>query len=135
MSCILRVAGAELDVDALLHIVDLKPDRVWRRGQPRRTSKPEGKRHDDSGAAFVASDADLHEFAQQLDEATGYLEMHCRQIAFLASFEGVQHATLDFGIELRGVAIHSDILPVRFLKAAAEAGVSVELSHYPRSES
>lgn len=134
MSCILRVSGAELNVDALLNIVDLKPDRIWRRGEPRRTSKPEGKRHDHSGASFVASDADFSEFGQQIEEATSYLENHARHIASMVSFDGVQDATLDFGIELRDVAIHSDILPVRFLKAVAGVGIAVELSHYPCSE-
>lgn len=134
MSCILRVSGAELNVEALLCIVDLKPDRIWRRGEPGRASKPEGKRHDHSGATFVASDADFDEFEEQIEEATCYLETHCRQIASIASFEGVQHATLDIGIALRDVAIHSDILPLRFLRAAADAGISVELSHYPCSE-
>ena len=134
MSCILRVSGAELDVDALLGAVDLKPDRVWRRGEPRRASKPEGKRHECSGATFVASDADFDEFDQQLNDAPSYLEAHCREIASMAAFEGVQDVILDFGIEFREVPIHSDILPLEFLKAAAEAGISVELSHYPCSE-
>lgn len=134
MSCILRVSGAELNVDALLSIVDLRPDRIWRRGEPRRASRPEGRRYDDSGTTFVASDADFDEFGQQLDEATGFLETHCCQITSMASFEGVQNATLDFGIELRDVAIHCDTLPPRFLKAAAAAGISVELSHYPCTE-
>ena len=52
----------------------------------------------------------------------------------MTSFKGVQDVTLDFGIALRDVMIHSDILPLRFLKAAAESGVSVELSHYPCTE-
>jgi hypothetical protein len=52
----------------------------------------------------------------------------------MASFEGVEDATLDLGIELRDVAIHSDILPVRFFKAVAGVEVAVELSHYPCSE-
>ena len=134
MSCILRICGDELNVNALLSIVDLAPDRVWRRGEPRRAIKPEGKCHEQSGVTFVASDADFGEFSQQIEEATSYLEDNSVQIAAMASFEGVQYAILDFGIELRDVAIHSDILPLRFLKAAAGTGVSVELSHYPCSE-
>ncbi|MBL9176521.1 MAG: hypothetical protein JNM65_00570 [Verrucomicrobiaceae bacterium] len=59
-------------------------------------------------------------FGQQPDEATSYLETHVRQIASMASFEGLQDAILDFGIGFHNVAIHSDILHLRFLKAAAE---------------
>jgi hypothetical protein len=134
MSCILRICGDELDVDALLSSADLEPDRVWCRGEPQRASKPEGKCYDHSGVTFVASASEFCEFDQQIDEATRYLEIHRDQIAAMTLFEGVQHAILDFGIVLRDVAIHSDILPLRFLKAAVATGVSVELSHYPCSE-
>lgn len=95
---------------------------------------PDGERYDHSGATFVASEANFDEFGLQLDEATSYLETHGQKIASMASFEGVQDSTLDFGIALRDSLFHSDILPVRFLKAAAAAGISVELSHYPGSE-
>ncbi|WP_200273249.1 hypothetical protein [Luteolibacter pohnpeiensis] len=128
------MSRAELNVDALLSIVDLKPDRIWHRGEFRRASKPEGEKYNDSGITFVASIADFDEFRLQLDEATSYLETHEQQIAVITSFEGVQEATLDFGIELCDAWIHSDILPPRFLRAAAVSGISVELSHYPKSE-
>lgn len=131
MSCILRVYGKDLNIDSLLAIIDLEYDRVWRRGESRQASKSGGKRHDHSGMTFVASDADFSDFGQQVDETTNYLESYGDQIVIIASFEGVQTAVLDFGIELRDVAIHSDVLPLRFLRAAAEAGVSVGLSHYP----
>jgi hypothetical protein len=131
MSCILRVSGDELNVDALLRVVGLQPDRVWRRGEPRRASKPDGKRNESSGVTFVASDADYREFSLQLDEATEFLEDNRAQIAAMASFEGVQHAILDFGIELRDVPFHSDILTPQFLMAVAGMGLAVELSHYP----
>lgn len=112
--------------------LEARSDLASRRTSPGQQARRE--RHDHSGATFVASDADFDEFEEQIEEATCYLETHCRQIASIASFEGVQHATLDFGIALRDVSIHSDILPLRFLKAAADAGISVELSHYPCSE-
>ena len=66
----------------------------------------------------------------QVDEATSFLEAHSVQIAAMVSFEGVQDATLDFGIALHDVLIHSDILTARFLKAVALTGLAVELSHY-----
>lgn len=131
MSCILRVSGAELDVEALLRVVGLEPDRVWRRGEPQRASKPEGKRNESSGVSFVASDADFDEFGLQIAEATKFLEDNSVRIAAMASFEGVEHAILDFGIKLLAVPFHSDILTPRFLMAVAGTGIAVELSHYP----
>lgn len=127
MSCILRVSGDNLDVDALLASIHLTPDRVWHQGELRTQGKP----NEHSGFTVVASDADIRDFETQLVEATRFLEDYGAQIADIASFEGVKYATLDFGIELRDVAIHSDTLTPRFLSAVANAGISVELSHYP----
>jgi hypothetical protein len=59
MSCILRISGESLDIDALLSRHNLTPDRIWKKGEPR-TLK--GKVHSDCGANFLASDADLDEF-------------------------------------------------------------------------
>ncbi len=131
MSCILRVSGGQLDVDALLASVRLTPDHVWHRGEPRFRSKPNGKCHESSGVTFLASDAGFGDFDMQVEEATKFLEDHSTQIAGIVTFKDVEAATLDFGIELRDVMIHSDVLAPRFLRAAALAGVAVELSHYP----
>ena len=133
MSCILRVSGDHLDVDALLASIQLAPDRIWNRGEPRTRSKPNGKCHENSGIALLASDADFGDFGMQVEEATKFLEDHSAQIAGIVTFKGVEEATLDFGIELRDVMIHSDILTPRFLGAAASVGIAVELSHYPCS--
>ena len=130
MSCILRVCGAELDVDALIKAVNVKPDRLWHQGEPRRARKPNGERHKHSGATFVVSDAALDDLPAQLDDETNFLEENRVQIAAMASFAGVEFATLDFGIALRDVLSHSDILTPRFLKAVAVTGLAVELSHY-----
>jgi len=134
MSCILRVFGEQLDVEALLAKVTLKPDRIWRKGEPRFKIKPNGQVNEQSGVTFVASDANFHEPAKQLEDATRFLEDCHDEIVLLVEFEGVEHATLDFGIELRDVAVHCDCLSPRFLRAAASAGIEVELSHYPISE-
>jgi hypothetical protein len=103
MSCILRVSGGQLDVDALLASVRLTPDRVWNCGEPRARSKPDGKCYEDSGVTYLASDADFGDFDKQVEEATRFLEDHSTQIAGIVTFKGVEEATLDFGIELRDV--------------------------------
>ena len=62
------------------------------------------------------------------------MEDHHDQIECLVGFPGVQNVTLDFGIALRDVAVHSDLLTPKFLGAVADTGIAVELSHYPCSE-
>lgn len=44
MSCILRISGRNLDVDKLVQKSTLKPDTIYRRGQPLFQSKPKGKK-------------------------------------------------------------------------------------------
>lgn len=135
MSCILRVNGEELDVKALLAGITLKPDNVWHKGEPRSPSRPSGRLNQFSGVSFVASDADFSDFDLQLREATAFLEDFRGQIEFMVDFDGVDEVILDFGIEPPSDAvIHSDILTPGFLRAAADAKISVELSHYPISE-
>jgi len=128
MTCILRVAGEDLDIDTLLQGSPLSPDRVWRKGEVR---NGKGELHDNSGATFLASGADLEQFNQQVEDATLFLELHSTAISSIAAFPGVEWVVLDFGIELRDTfLVHSAHLPSRFLKAVASTGIGVELSHY-----
>ncbi|GMU46170.1 MAG: hypothetical protein AMXMBFR26_09520 [Porticoccaceae bacterium] len=131
MSCVLRVSGEALDVDALLSEVSLQPDKIWRNGE----SRFGGKIESDSGANFLVSEADLNQFDVQLQEATEFLEQQATVVAKIASFPGVESAVLDFGIEVRaGFVAQFDHLPRQFIQAAVKAGISVELSHYVCSE-
>ena len=131
MACYLRVIGESLDIDALLRDLVMKADRVWHRGEPRFRTKIDGEVHRYSGASFVASDADMSEFEVQMKEATHFLNQNSLDIERIVGFPGAEQVALDFGIELRDVAIHSDLLTPPFLKAAGALGIAVELSHYP----
>jgi hypothetical protein len=134
MSCILRISGDHLDIEALLREVLLKSDRIWLKGQRRFPDNPNSKISDTSGASFVASDADLCDFDRQVTDATKFLKANLGSIRKMKVFPGVESLTLDFGIELRDAATHSDFLPPDFLKIAADSQVTVELSHYPCSQ-
>jgi len=131
MSCILRVSGELLDTRALLGGVHIEPDRVWQKGEPRVKSRPDGRLNGTSGVTFIVSDADFRNFDSQLLDAVGFIDHNRRCLEFIRDFPSVDWFALDFGIELRDAAIHSDILTPQFLLAAASIGVSVELSHYP----
>ena len=130
MSCILRVGGASLDVDALLAAIDLKPYRIWRKGEPR-TSRPGSRLREASGMCFAVSEADFREFDEQMREATEFLQRHLADMKIMETYPEVEWFDLDFGIELRDVTIPTDVLRPAFLKAAAGSGVTVCLSHYP----
>ena len=132
MSCILRISGDTLDVDALLSECSIPVDRIWIKGEPRTLR---GKFYSSSGANFLASDADLDEFDRQVSETTEFLKSHSTSIAKLAEFPGVQYAVLDFGVCITegNVAQFSYFSP-SFIQFAATAKVGLEVSHYACSE-
>ncbi len=134
MSCLLRILGKDLDVDGLLRRISIPPNRIWRKDEPRSRTNPTGKSFASSGASFVASDADMSEFDRQVEQATAFLEKHCAQISAASRFVGVEEASIDFGVTLRDVAIHSDYLPVELLAVAAKCGLGLEISHYPMTK-
>ena len=128
MSCILRISGESLDVEALLSQHNLSPDRTWKKGDPRSIK---GKVHSNSGANFVASEADLDEFDRQLKEATAFLELHSPSIAGMAATPGVQSAVLDFGVALsEGYVAQFCYFPLHFVQLVAKSGIGLEVSHY-----
>ena len=132
MSCILRISGESLNVDALLSQHDMSPDRTWKKGEARSLK---GKTYSDCGANFIASEADLDEFARQLTEATAYLETHTTTIANMVATPGVQYAVLDFGVSLReGYVAQFCYFPPQFIQLVANAGIGLEVSQYACSE-
>jgi hypothetical protein len=134
MPCVLRVSGKSLDVNALLDRSSLKAFRTWRKGEPRVPASANSKINVDSGACFDVSTADFDEFAKQQDDATNFLTSNRSSLQQLISSSGVEHAQLDFGIDWGASWIHSDVLSPAFLRAAADLGISVEISHYPQEE-
>lgn len=90
-----------------------------------------GKLHSASGVQFVASMADLDQFERQIEETVSFLGSHLRQIEAAASFPGVQHAVLDFGVCLpAGHVAQFSLLPLRLIRLVAQAGVDVQVSNY-----
>lgn len=128
MSSILRIFGQSLDIDELLSLYPVSFDRVWRKGEPRVLK---GQFHDDSGANFLASDADLDEFDRQVLEVTEYLEKNALVIAKMVAFPGVDNAILDFGVALhQGRVSQFSFLPPRLVQVSASVGIGLEISHY-----
>jgi hypothetical protein len=133
MSCILRVSGDKLDLDALLSRVGLTPMRIWRKGEVR--SQSTGALHRDSGAAFEASDAEFEEGRVQISEAAEFLRQHIGDIRRISGFENVDELTLDFGVAPKdpGIPVYMRFPPA-FVQLAASVGLGLEVSSYPGSE-
>jgi hypothetical protein len=132
MSCILRIGGETLDVDALLSCCTLTVDNSWRKGTLRGMGS---KVHSTSGATFVASEADFEQFKTQVDDVSEFLRAHMAEISRLASFGGVDHATLDFAVSLYKDSITKFCyLPPELVRSAASAGLGLEVSYYASSD-
>lgn len=132
MSCILRIAGEHLDIDALISQHNISPCNVWRKGEQRLCNK---KIRTNSGASFVASDADFDEFETQLRDVTTFLDLNALTIASMTAMQGVQFATLDFGLSIHEDSIvQSCLFPIEFIRLLGKTGVALEVTHYTSSK-
>jgi hypothetical protein len=133
MSCILRIFGEEFNIDDLSD-TELEVDSVWRKGDPRFVTKPEGDKLQTSGVSYLISNAEFEEFDKQIVDAIKYLRNNKSQIRSVTSLRGVEGSSLDFGIVWRDVAVQCDHFPAELVKEAGELGLGMELSQYPPSE-
>ena len=135
MSCILTIRGKNLDIDALLSKSKLKPYRKSYKGQPRMKSKPEGEKLSFSSFSIEMSKAGFDNLKKQIADTVRYLKRNKDKLACIATTKEIQHACLDFGIDLRidgkKILIQSDYFPSELLKLAGELGLGIELSLYP----
>ncbi len=128
MTCLLRISGDSLDIDALLSNHPLLVDRVWRKGAPRAMR---GTPHTTSGVQFLVSDTNLDDLQRQTDDAVAFLAAHLSNIKQMVATRGVQDAVLDFGIGLPyGSVAQFSYLPARLVRLAAEAGLGIYVSQY-----
>lgn len=128
MSCILRVGGTSLDIEALLSSCSLMPRTQWRRGEERTVG---GKVFSTSGANFVASEADFEAFDIQVADAIAFLREHVTQLRRLAAFDGVDSAILDFAVSVHeDTTFRSCALSPELVRLAADVGLGLELSFY-----
>lgn len=130
VSCVLRVTGPLLDIDALSEALAIDPYRTFRKGEARGLRKI----HETSGICFEVSDAEFEEFDLQIQDAVQFLTENAKVLAVISGFPGVEHALLDFGIEKREVAVQCDYLPADVLRLAGNLGLGIVLSHYPICE-
>jgi hypothetical protein len=128
MGCVLRVYGEGLDIDALLSSVNLNAVVTWKTGQERL----KGRFHSDSGANFVASDADIEDFPRAIVETNFFLAQNYDELYKLTSTPGVAGAVLDFAVATQpGRVIQTSNFSIAFLQRMADLNLALAVSHYP----
>jgi hypothetical protein len=128
---VLRVGGKRFDVEACVGVLGLKVLRIYRRGQPRSPARPRGPKNLFSGANVLVSDREFSDYNSQVRDAIRYLKRNQKLLRRLRHYSGVEWAYLDFGVELRDVAVHCDVLPEQLVMMAGNLGLGIEVSHYP----
>ncbi|SIO60498.1 hypothetical protein SAMN05444166_6415 [Singulisphaera sp. GP187] len=132
MVAVLRADGTQFDPDQFMAESHLEACKLYRKDEPLFPElKPEGKKHSTSGITFVVSDADFHDFPQQIVEATAYLEINRDELSRLRDFAGIESVTLDFGIAQRDVMVQCDYLPPSLIRLAGELELGIEITQYP----
>ena len=134
LSAVLRASGPEFDVDRFVASSNWQIDKVFHRGEAQRaTARPNGSKSEESGLNVLVSDADFHQFAEQLQDAVEFLTDSAAEVRRLVTFPGVTAVVLDFGTAWRDVVAQSDRFPAELVRLAGAAGIALELSHYPVS--
>jgi len=135
MSCILTISGRNFNVDAFVEASKLNPYKKSYEGQPKFKTKPDGEKLSRSLIAIETSKADFDNLNKQIADTIRYLKRNKNKLAHLSSTKGIDHAILDFGIDLRidkkKVLYQSDKFPNELLKLAGDLGLDIELSIYP----
>jgi hypothetical protein len=135
VSCVLRVAGRDFDVDAYLLRGVLVPVSVYRRGEARFPTLPRARKNVLSGFSVLVSRNKLSDLADQVKDALTFLARHRRAIRALRRRKGVESATLDFGLPHRPeVAEEGHVFPESLVRLAAELGLALELSFFPPAD-
>jgi hypothetical protein len=134
--CVLRVTGKKFDPAGYLASSTLKPYSIFRAGEPRVASQPNGKMHEWSGFKVDVSKRPRNDLAGQVVDAIAFLKKHKQTLTRLRSVPDVEDVRLDFPIDLRidrrNVFAQFDYLPPELVSLAGAVGCGLEMSIYPR---
>jgi hypothetical protein len=130
MSCMFSAGGEDFDVEAFLQRFALTPHDRWQRGTERRP----GKHYEFSGFSFVASDADMNAFEQQVADTIAFISTHSSWLEAVTAYPGVEYAAFDFGIDMPGGSIPMVRFPPALVSAAGAFGLWLEASLYYTSD-
>jgi hypothetical protein len=133
--CVLRVTGRTFDPDTYLATSGLTACRVFRVGEPRFASRPDGPRLESSGFTVDVSERAWSDLSGQIEDAVVFMRTHGADIAMLRSVAGVEDLRLDFPVDLRidrdNVMTQFEYLPPALVSLAGSLDLGIELSIYP----
>jgi hypothetical protein len=134
--CVLRATGKTFDAEAYLALSELTAESVFRAGEPRFKSQPDGERNEQSGFTVDVSRGSWANLLDQVADAIDFLKEHEQALTMLRAVPGVEDMRLDFPVDLRidrqKVMAQFDYFPPELVSRAGALGLGLELSIYPR---
>jgi hypothetical protein len=130
MGCVLHFFGDTANVEELERLCPAKPCNVFRKGQPK-SDRPAARMARTSGISVVASEAKFEELELQQAEALAFLRAHRAELQAMRSVQGVETASIDFGIYMRNVFVQGDSFEPDLLAEIASLKMRLVLSQYP----
>lgn len=130
MGCVLHFFGDAADVEELQRLCPTVPCNVFRKGHPK-SARPAARVARTSGISVVASEAEFEELEQQQADALAFLRRHQAELQAMRSVQGVETASIDFGIYMRNVFVQGDSFEPDLLAAIASLEMRLVLSQYP----
>lgn len=133
MSCVLRAAGRNFDVDSFLQSSSLELLIVYHRGQ-RRFPSSKMTPDEESGMNISVSNREFSDLTGQIEDAMRFLTDHLEELTRLRDFPGLERLVLDFPVADRDVAVQRDGFPAALISLMGELRIDLHVSHYPRSQ-
>ena len=132
MTCIIRAAGTNFDVDSFIAKSPLVVDSFWRKCERRFIcGESSDATNSSSGIRIAVSQADFSELSLQIEDVIVFLRQNLEAIKTLVFFPGVEGVVLDFGAEVFPPGWASFTFHPELLLLAGSAGVALCLSVYP----
>ena len=132
MSCVLRAAGRDFDIDSFLNSSALKALVVYHRGEQQ---FPDAPIHlmEQSGMNISVSEREFSNLAGQIEDATRFLSENASELERLRAFPGVERLELDFPIVDRDAPVQTDLFPADLLLRMGNLKIALRVSRYPES--
>ena len=130
MSCVLHFFGDAADVAELQRLCPTEPCNVFRKGEPM-SNRPNARMARTSGISIVASEAEFDQLELQQAQALAFMRRHHANLQAMRSVQGVELASIDFGITMRNVFVQGDSFEPDLVAEIASLKMRLVLSQYP----
>ena len=123
--CVLRASGEQFQPETFLSESTLVPCNVFRKGE----RKSESRLWDTSGVTVLVSERSDN-FPKQASDAIEFLKSNRTELLRLKESHGIEHMSLDFGVNSKNGFVQSHLFPSDLVKTAGEFGMALEVSIY-----